>query len=127
MFGDNECGQRDLYEQYRDAERLKDFAKKLAGIRVLWRAPDTLTLWGLPYELRPGQTPYDLFKASKIPHPERGFLTSIADWVWLGQPGWWGHLDKPHQKMVEKFLEKHRDNIPRNPPEFCTLPENHAI
>lgn len=118
MFGDSECGQHD------QTERLKTLAKKLAGIRVLWRAPDTLTLWGLPYDLRPGQTPYDLFKASQKPHPthpERGFLTSIADWVWLGQPGWWGHLDKPSQEMVEKFLEKHRDNIPSNPPEYAYL------
>lgn len=114
MYGDNDCGQRDLYEMYQATERLKDFAKKLSGIRVLWRAPNTLDLWGLPYDLRPGQTPYDLFKASKILHPTRGFLTSIADWVWLGQPGWWGHYDQNQQNAIKVFLEKHAGIVPRN-------------
>jgi hypothetical protein len=100
-----------------------DITQKLESIRVLWRAPDTLDLWGLPYELRPGQTPYDLFKASAKPHPTRGFLTSIADWVWLGQPGWWGHLTRAEQIAIAAYLEKHKSDIPRNAFEHVVLPK----
>lgn len=102
---------------------LNDFDMKLAGIRVLWRAPDTLDLWGIPYEMRPGQTPLDLFRASQKTHPTRGFLTSIADWVWLGQPGWWGHLRRDEQTLIRAYLEKYADLVPKNPPEFCSLPK----
>jgi hypothetical protein len=107
----------------REVERMKTFAQSLAKIRVLWRAPDTADLWGLPYDLREGQTPYDLFKASTMPHPTRGFLTSISDWVWLGQPGWWGHLDKHAQEAITVFLEKHAAHVPKNAPDFSVLPK----
>lgn len=98
---------------YDDVERVKSFARKLATVRVLWRAPDTLDLWGIPYEMREGQTPYDLFKSRVANH---------ADWIWLGQPGWWGHLSGIEQTVIKAFLEKHAEHVPRNPPDFSTLP-----
>ena len=43
---------------------------------VLWRAPDSLTLWGIPHDMRPGQAPGDLFAAQPFPRYGR-----------LGAPG----------------------------------------
>ncbi len=34
---------------------------------VLWRQPDILTLWGIPHDMRPGQSPADLFAAQPFP------------------------------------------------------------
>lgn len=36
---------------------------------VLWRQPDILTLWGIPHDMRPGQSPADLFAAAPFPRP----------------------------------------------------------
>lgn len=43
---------------------------------VLWRQPDTLTLWGIHHDMRPGQEPADLFAARPFPRPG-----------WFGAPG----------------------------------------
>jgi len=64
-------------------------------IKILFMAPDTLTLWGIPYEMRPGQQPGDLFRARRdhVP-PEPGYYGSkrvdLSDWIYLGEPGWFG-------------------------------------
>ena len=37
--------------------------EKLDSVVILWRQPDTLALWGIPYKMREdgGQQPYDLW------------------------------------------------------------------
>ncbi len=71
---------------------------ELDKIVVLWRQPDTLALWGIPYSMRDEcqQTPYDLWKSSRGegygPTAPR-YRANLSDWIWLGSPGWWGgHL-----------------------------------
>lgn len=107
----------------------------LATVRVLWRQPDLMTLWGLPYEMRVGQSPYDLWKSTTTedtvrsasgwhgarlpaPGPRPG-------WLWLGQPGWWGHLTPEERAAIEDFLAPLRaaDLIPSGPCEWTALPE----
>ncbi len=97
--------------------------EKLKSIVVLWRQPDLLTLWGIPYDMRPGQQPYDLWKAWRdyVP-PLPGWYGSkricLDDWVYLGEPGWWGTLTREDQKLIEEFLAKHKDDIPHGPCEW---------
>ena len=38
-----------------------------SSIKILFRSPDTLTLWGIPYEMRPGQSPGDLWRSNSHP------------------------------------------------------------
>lgn len=51
---------------------------KLQTVRVLWCEPETLRLWGIPYDLRPGQQPRDLWRESAA---WRG--GARADWIQL--------------------------------------------
>jgi len=102
--------------------------EKLASIQVLWRQPDTLTLWGIPYKMRSdvGQQPYDLWKARRdyVP-PKPGWYGSkqidLSDWIYLGEPGWWGHYSKKDQEIIEEFLVKHKDAIPGGPCEWSEV------
>lgn len=92
------------YTESMTAQRLRrergEFKTKadLDKIVVLWRQPDTLALWGIPYAMRDEcqQTPYDLWKSSRGegygPTAPR-YRADLSDWIWLGSPGWWGgHL-----------------------------------
>ncbi len=89
----------------------------LSGIRVLWRRPDSLCLYGLPYDLRPGQSPYDLWRGRKpTPGPCDG-------WIWLGSPGWWGTLSCGDQEIIAAFLKTHAENVPGGPCEWSPLYE----
>jgi hypothetical protein len=81
----------------------------LSPIRVLWRQPDTLALWGVPYDMRPGQQPGDLWRARQAYRPPRyGVLASprisLSDWVYLGSPGWWGSMPREDQASVKEWL-----------------------
>jgi hypothetical protein len=84
----------------------KAFAKNgrlnLESIKVLFRAPETLALYGIPYELRPGQSPKDLHAKHR------------KDWIFLGYPGWFGNMPAEDVEEVKEFLELHADNIPGN-------------
>lgn len=40
-------------------------ADVLPTIRTLYRQPDTLSLWGIPYVMREGQTPRDIWNAPR--------------------------------------------------------------
>ena len=84
----------------------------LSTIRVLFRAPDTLALYGLPYEMRRdiGQAPRHLWKAGQT-----------KGWIWLGSPGWFGSMTAGRRREVEAFLSRHKDDIPGNPYEWVTL------
>lgn len=102
-------------------------------IRVLYRQPDTMALWGIPYALRPGQSPRDLWEGRKIPDTiaaARGWYGRTisspgprADWVWLGQPGWYGTLSPEMIEATKLFLESLRGlaQIPEDPAEWVDL------
>lgn len=99
----------------------------LSKIKVLWRQPDTLTLWGLPYDLREGQSPKDLWESKfsvacleewgpRAPGPHPG-------WAYLGSPGWFGGMDAARIEEVKQFLAAlaETDDIPQGPCEFQRL------
>lgn len=93
----------------------------LDTIRVLYREPDTLALQGIPYEMRPGQSPKDIKQAANS-----GKLVGsrgTSDWIWLGTPGWWGDMGPKNRRAVEQFLERYKDFVPQNPYEWDTLPK----
>ncbi len=83
----------------------------LDSIKVLFRRDDSLELFGVPYLMRPGQSPRDIFRAGNT----RG------KWIWLGGPGWWGSMSKPEQALVKAFLVKHKDDVPTGPNEWSVL------
>lgn len=80
----------------------------LENIKVLFRSADCLTLWGLPYNLREGQSPRDLQKDWS------------HDWIYLGNPGWWGNLSQISIGRILIFLDSLED-IPHGPYEFCQV------
>lgn len=83
----------------------------LSSIRVLWRCPGSMGLFGIPYEMRAGQSPRDLYDVG-----------NVSDWTWLGSPGWWGSLSGPYQKRVAAFLGSLGDLVPEGPGEWSELP-----
>lgn len=104
----------------------------LSKIRVLFRAPDTLDLWGVPYDMRPGQSPRDLWQA---PRPVRDAERARCgykerrdgpreDWIYLGTPG--GHDRVEETEPVKSFLARHAADIPHNPYEWTTLERTQA-
>jgi len=104
--------------------------KNMKKIKVfaLFRAPDTMALWGVTHPLRPGQSPGDLFRAQRDwTPPPPGTVGSSKQphlgWVWLGSPGWWGSMPKERRKLVEEFAEKHPTLIPESPFEWTDLEE----
>ena len=109
------------------------FEQALATIQVLFRQPDTLSLWGIPYQMRPGQSPKDIWQGRTISDTlktAQGWYGAMLpdpgpgkDWIWLGCPGWWGTMDAEKQAAVTAFLAQHKDAIPGGPNEFCNLKE----
>lgn len=105
----------------------------LATIRVLWRRADTMELWGIPYDMRPGQSPRDLYMGRRIPDTlaqARGYHGATIkepgvreDWIYLGAPGWWGHLTAEEQRTVEAFLAPLRalGLVPGGPYEWAPI------
>lgn len=100
----------------------------LDSIKVLWLQPDTLALWGIPYEMRAdcGQQPYDLWKAHcDFVEPRPGHYGSerikLDDWVYLGSPGWWSGENLDDRAAALAFLETFKDQVPRHPCEWTTL------
>jgi hypothetical protein len=83
----------------------------ISTIQTLFRAPDSLTLWGLPYKMNRaiGQSPRDLFKAHGGARPE---------WIYLGGPGWFGSMRPARVRKVKAFLTKYREFIPGSPYEW---------
>jgi len=101
-------------------------AERLAEIKVLWRRPDMLCLYGLPYVLRPGQSARDLWNARERyvpPAPGHYGAANITldSWLWLGSPGWWGPLTKDEQAQIAAFLASKAGQIPDFPGEWCLL------
>jgi len=103
---------------------------KLAAIKVLWRRPGTLCLYGIPYLMREGQSPYDLWRAHeewKAPPPGHygSKRIDLSDWIWLGSPGWWGSYSKADHTAIKAWLDlPHvKPCIPGNPCEWSPLDE----
>jgi hypothetical protein len=104
----------------------------LTTIRVLWRQPDTMALWGIPYEMREGQSPYDLWKSTREPDTRKiaaGWYGATLvvpgprqNWIWLGTPGWWGNLSILEQATIQAFLKPLAGHIPGSPCEWAVLP-----
>lgn len=89
----------------------------LSTIRVLWRQPNgSMSLWGIPYPMRPGQAPRDLYERFDGPAP---------DWIWLGSPGWWGAMTRERIEEVKAFLAPLREQglIPTGPGEWADIKE----
>jgi hypothetical protein len=83
--------------------------RKLETIRVLYRDLN-LSLWGLPYNLRPGQAPRNLQDAG-----------NTAGWIWLGSPGWFGGMTIAEMDEVREYLARHAVYVPGNAYEHSTL------
>lgn len=90
----------------------------LGPIRVLWRQPDTMALWGIPYRMRHdiGQSPGDLYEAR-----------NTCGWVWLGSPGWYGSYSSGEIQKVVSFLSYHADMIPDNPGEWTEIEDGMRV
>ena len=100
------------------------FERKLQAIRVLFRAP-TLALYGIPYDMREGQSPGNLWRGRRRPivYGQTYGRTEAApgpqeDWIWLGSPGWYGTMPESEQRAVEAFLAEHKDSVPGGPYEW---------
>lgn len=92
----------------------------LDSIRTLYRQPDTLALWGIPYDMRPEQSPRDLWNAPHAPGP-------LDDWIYLGCPGWWGSIEEADQKRITAWLARHAELVPENPCEWSRVRRYHAF
>lgn len=79
----------------------------LGTIQVLFRAPDVMALWGIPYPMRPGQAPLDLYRANRL-----------SGWIWLGCPGWFGSMRAAEVRCVQGYLRRHAADIPQGPCEW---------
>lgn len=107
--------------------------EKLRSIKVLFRAPEHLGLYGIPYEMRPGQSPGNLWDSTRIQDTLKQAAgwhgaTLVTpgpreDWVFLGYPGWWGHVSRDEQREIEAFLEplEKADLIPGGPYEWSQI------
>lgn len=103
---------------------------KLRGIRVIWRQPDTMSLWGIPHAMRAGQTPGNLWGGRLVPDTIRraqgwhgATLRSPGPregWVWLGAPCWWGNLPESAQRAIEAYRKLL--DVPSNPGEWSEVP-----
>lgn len=104
--------------------------EKLASIKVLYRRSDSLCLYGIPYKMREGQQPGDLWRGRTIPDTVKAaqgwYGATISapgpreDWIWLGSPGWWGRMTGPEILLVKQWLSERAD-IPGNPNEWCEV------
>jgi hypothetical protein len=99
----------------------------LSTIRILFREPDSLTLWGIPYDMRPGQQPGDLLRAYRSWSPPRpghygSHRIKLDDWVYLGGPGWFGNMSAKRKAEVQAFLAKYKEYVPGNSYEWDRLP-----
>jgi len=103
---------------------LVEHVQPLSSILVLYR-DGNLQLWGIPYKMRPGQSPRDLQRAyEEWTQPRYGHYGAPRiklDWIWLGSPGWWGSMTPERRAEVEAFLAEHRDEIPMGFYEFSEL------
>lgn len=101
----------------------------LSQIKVLYRDAN-MNLWGIPYQMRPGQSPSDLFKANRAYQaPKPGHYgskqVSLDDWRWLGSPGWYGAMTNEARAATVAFLTPWQISgwVPREGQEWTDLTE----
>jgi hypothetical protein len=84
----------------------------LDTIETLFMRNDTLTLYGIPYKMRSniGQEPRHLYEAG-----------NTKNWIYFGEPGWFGSMSQERMEAVKTFREKYEDQLPQNPNEWCYL------
>jgi hypothetical protein len=99
---------------------------KLASIKILFRRDESLTLYGIPYNMRPGQQPGDLWRAWRdyVP-PQPGHYGSknidLSDWIYLGEPGWFDITDREEIDAIKAWLAIHVNDVPDGPFEWTTI------
>lgn len=102
----------------------------LAAIRVVFLTPNSLTLCGIPYEMREGQEPRHLWKAAKEHKPYRvgDYHAPCVDWtdgwVYLGEPGWFGAMTREEIVLAKAFIARLEADglMPGNAYEWSRLP-----
>mgnify|MGYP001606047643 FL=1 len=89
----------------------------LSTIKVLYRQSDCMSLWGVPYHMRPGQSPGDIRRAGNIG------ICGSPQWIYLGGPGWWCNIKREDQCLIEAFLAPIRKAflVPEWPEEWTDL------
>ena len=123
-------------DELRDGDLLakngSTFADRLSSVRILFRAPETLALWGIPYELRPGQSPRDLWDSTSIAdtlaHARGVYGATIRTpgpregWVLISPaPGWWGSMSRDDQAEAKAFIAEHKESVPEHAYEWSSL------
>jgi len=88
--------------------------ENLATVQALYRAPDSLTLYGIPYRLREGQFPRDIAEKYR------------GDWIYLGEPGWF-YGTQAQQQLVEQWLQPYEQAgiVPGGPHEWTYLDDDY--
>lgn len=113
---------------------------KIDSIHVLYRRPDSLCLYGIPYAMRPGQSPRDLIRAEWPAKSHERYMPPLkrsgelpSDWIYLGTnthahkgeiliPWWSGDTSTSDPRPdIKAFLTAHADSIPDGPGEWCSL------
>jgi hypothetical protein len=95
-------------------------------IFTLFRHPNTGSLIGIPYQMRPGQSPRDLLRAHQEYVPSKPghygpAQISLADWVAL--EGCDVSLPKAQREQVQRFCVARAELIPKGPGEWTDLAE----
>ncbi len=85
-----------------------------------------MTLWGIPYPMRPGQSPRDLLGPPSVADNGRGVFQNRREpselgWIYLGGPGWWGSHDLEAMARAYAWLAERSADIPQGPYEWCTV------
>lgn len=105
-------------------------------VKVLFRRDDSLCLYGIPYEMKPGQQPGDIWRSIRdAPYrspadcwragaPYSQPTLPPEGWIWLGSPGWWGTMAREEREEIERFLAEVKDSggiIPDGPFEWSPV------
>lgn len=117
------------------------YQEKLDSIVIVWRQCGGVsgsqgTLWGIPYAMRPDQSPGDLWKARERSREQARVMkpgcyggskvTNLDDWVYLGSPGWWETRDLEAKRLAKQWLaglEIAGIELPRHSGEWVVLPK----
>ena len=92
-------------------------SRDLAKVKTLYRHADTLALYAIPYDMRPGQSPRDLWYSTAFGRQPGQW----PEWLYLGSPGWWGHLDADSQRTITAWLSALGNRVPEGPYEWTVL------
>lgn len=89
-----------------ELRRFLDLPARLASIKILYRRPDTMTLWGSPYLCEP-RLLFDRFS---------------SDWVYLGSESWY-YGGKECKDLIARWLAPLRSTgvVPDSPGEYSEI------